>query len=169
MKAMLTVVFGLSLVIPSLATPPKEPPDPVLVALKASFEKEFHRLEPKPTFEFPHAYVGRQLIVRFKTRQYDVHPQSKVGFVAEDVVKREGPSDDGFLLTASIQSLGGLNQLVTPQTVHEPYWSAYVNVYPVKNTQKQIYFWLAFRGRTDKKVMSTIMKIASQLNIVNDK
>lgn len=166
MKTLLATLVCISLTTLSLAEQPKEPPDPVIVALKAKLEHEFQKLNlnPKPTFEFLRGYEGRTLVVRLKTREYVIHPRTPKGGFAETTVKREGPADDGFLLNAHIQPLGQVNQPVTPQVIREPYWSLFVDVYPVKNTQKQIYFFLAFNESTDGALIENIKKIASQLN-----
>jgi hypothetical protein len=155
--AIVCVAFGLS----ALAEKPKASPDPILMTLKAKLEQEFQKLDPKPTFEFPDGYDGRSLVVRFKTRDYVVHPRNKAGRIAETTEKHEGPSDDGFLLRAHVQPVGVVNQSVVPQVVRETYWDLYLNVYPVRNTQKQVYFCLSYGGWTDETLIEKIQAVAS--------
>lgn len=165
MKTTLAVIVCLNFVIPALADEPKPPPDPVLIALKDKLEQEFQKTEPKPTFEFPNHYNGKFMIGRFKNRSWLIHPRAKDGRRAETVEKSEGPSDDGFRLAVEVQPLGTVNQLAVPQTVREPYWSTYFNVYPVKNTQKQLYFCLSYGGWTAEKQIAQIKRAAEQLSI----
>jgi len=102
---------------------PKALPDPVLLALEQRLTRELQDLDPKPTFEFPDGSAGRSMTVRFKTRDYVIHPRTKSGRVSETTITTEGPSDTGFLLWAHVQTLGEVNQAVTPQVAREPYWN----------------------------------------------
>ena len=161
MKTVTATILGLALALSALAAEPEVSPDSVLTAIKGQLEQVFQKLDPKPTFEFPNGCAGRSLIVRFKTREYVVHPNIK-GHVAETTVKREGPANDGFLLNIYVQRLGEINQTVVPQVWREPYWDTYINVYPVKNTQQQLYFCLSHRGGTDRTLIEKIKKVAKQ-------
>lgn len=74
-------------------------------------------------------------------------------------MEREGPDDEGVLLRVHVQPKGEVNQAVVPQTVREPYWETFLNVYPVSGSEKQIYVALSSRGWTDKKLIQKIQKI----------
>ncbi len=162
MKTISATIIGFALALSALAEQPKVSPDPVLVALKDRLEHEFQKLDPKPTFEFPDSCGGRTLAVRFKTRNYVVHPRKPKGSFVETTVKREGPTYQGFYLRIHVQQLGEVNQLCVPQVVREPYWDMYLDVYPVKNTQKQLYFCLFYNKGTDKALLDQIKKVAEQ-------
>lgn len=144
---------------------PKVSPDPMLLSLKTRLERELRELEPKPTFEFPDGHAGRGLVVRFRTRNYIIHPSNKAGRVEERTITREGPSDEGFLLNVYSQRLGAVNQAVTPQLVREPYWNLYLNVYPVERDRKQLYFCLSYRGWTDEALIEKIKKVTEKWSL----
>ena len=81
---------------------PEPTPDPLLIDLKNKIEQGLSKLDPKPSFEIPESSAGRSLVVRYKTRQYVVHPKDKAGLISVTSETQEGPSDDGILLRAHI-------------------------------------------------------------------
>ena len=137
-------------------------PDPVLVDLKGRIEQEFAELDSRPTFEIPESSEGRSLVVRFKTRQYVIHPRTKGGRISEQTVTQEGPSDDGFLLRAHVQPLGEVNQADVPQTIRQTYWSLYLQVFGIEEQKKQIYFALSYNSRTKPELIKQLKDIAEQ-------
>lgn len=163
MKTVSAAILALALALSASAEPPKAPPDPALVMLQSRLERDFQKLDAKPTFEIPVAYEGRNLIVRFKTRTYIVHPRRGMsGGFLETTEKREGPSDQGFLLRVQVEQLGEPNQALMPQVIREPYWNSYLSVYPIKGTQKQLYFCLSYAEGTDGTLIENIRKAASE-------
>ena len=165
-----STIVGCALALFAVTAQPKVSPDPALAALKERLEQEFQKLDPKPTFDFPgEGYQGRTLIVRYKTRKYVVHTELPKGGYAETTERREGPDDGGFLLTVHMERLGEVNQLVVPWVIRQPYWDLYVNVYPVKNTKKQLYVGLDYLFTTDKKLLDRIKKVAKELDLAEKK
>ena len=150
-----------------IATPfqrPKElTPNPVIVALRSKMEQELTQLDPNElTFEIPESSMGHTLVVRYKTRQYIIHPTSKTGRISETAVIREGPSDNGFLLRVHVQRLGKVNQADVPQTIRQPYWSLDLQAYEIKNADKQIYVALSYNTNTDKKLIRKLRAITKE-------
>ena len=140
----------------------KNDADPALVSLRNKIEKGLSTLDPKPTFEIPESSAGRSLVVRYKTRQYVVHPKNKAGRISEKTEIQEGPSDDGFFLRAHIQPLGEVNQAVVPQIIRQTYWMLDLQVYEMENANKQIYFALSFNSRTNPELIKALKEIAAQ-------
>ena len=166
MKISSTVVALIlaSLILPSaLAQESNGKSDPVLTDLQTQLVKALRELNVTAIMEIPDAYAGKSLVLRYKTRPYKVYPQSKAGRLGRELVEREGPDDEGILLRAHVQKAGEVNQAAVPQTIREPYWSTYLNVYPVAGTGKQIYMALSYRGWTDKKLIERITKVAEQM------
>ena len=60
------------------------------------------------------------------------------------------------MLRVSVQRRGEVNQAVTPQTIHEPYWSTDLDVTPIGKTDKQIYWALSYRPRTPENILHDI-------------
>jgi hypothetical protein len=148
--------------LPGAAQQLKAPPDPVLVSLQAKLERELQDLKLSPGFEVPASSAGKTLIMRYKTREYQVHPESKAGRLGPGLEGREGPDDEGILLQIHLEQHGEIHQAVVPQTRREPYWSTFLNVYPIAGTGKQIYLALSFRGGTDPQLIEKIKAFAKQ-------
>jgi serine/threonine protein kinase len=140
-------------------------PDPVLVALQARLEQDLGQLNPRPVFEIPDGHSGSSLYVRFKTREYQIHASSKGGNVSTNTRTEIGPDEGGFELRAQVQPLGQVNQAATPQTISRPYWETYLDVYPVINTQKQLYIGLSFKHSTDAALLEKIKGVLRQLEL----
>jgi hypothetical protein len=162
---LLFLFHGVSLTRALPAEPVATSSDPILAALKTELERELDKLDPNPVFVLEDASKSDALKVLFKTRDYVVHPSLPKGGYSVETETRVGPSEHGFLLVARVQELGVVNQLLVPQVVREPYWQTYVNVYPVKNTQKQICFCLSYGGRTQDEILKRIKKAAEQLDV----
>ncbi|MDA7880793.1 hypothetical protein N9A94_00630 [Akkermansiaceae bacterium] len=135
-------------------------PDPALVALQERFKNELRGLGAELRVEIPEGYAGKSLSLRYKTRKYQVYPGNKSGQLGRELEEREGPDDEGILLRVHVQEKGEVNQAPVPQTIQEAYWKTYLNVYPVENSSKQIYFALSFHGRTDTDLISKLKSIA---------
>jgi hypothetical protein len=52
--------------------------------------------------------------------------------------------------------LGEVNQLETPQTIHEPYWRTFLQVTPVARTTNQIYWALSFGDHADERLLDKL-------------
>lgn len=162
--SLIVTIFLLSITFPSRSAETETSPDPVLTALQAQIERELHELEPMIGVDIPEHYAGKSLILRYKTRKYMVYPGSKSGRLGRELEEKEGPDDEGILLRVHVQAKGEVNQAVVPQTIDEPYWKTFLNVYPIKNAEKQIYVALSYRSRTDKDLISKLKSIAEQVD-----
>jgi hypothetical protein len=120
------------------------------------------RLNPKPPVERP---SQSSLSVSYHTRTYKIHRGGAkgVGNFSAETYDAAGPDQDGFVLSVNVQKRGEVNQLVTPQTLHEPYWTSYLDVTPIDNTDQQIYWVLSYGGRDPQNVVGDIQAKIRQL------
>jgi hypothetical protein len=127
-----------------------------LKAVESAIEPVLLKLDPFPQV----AYIndGRTLVVEYKTQKYKIHGKLKTGEVSPETRDEMGPGYKGFILTVNLQDAGEINQAVTPQTLHEPYWQTDLDVTPLKGTKKQIYWALSYGARTDTKLLSDIKR-----------
>jgi hypothetical protein len=116
-------------------------------------------LTPTPTVE--HAEYSQSLLVYYRPQRFLVHGRNKPGEWSTNVIETIGPSFTGFVLRVHLERLGEVNQVITPQTIHEPYWRTFLDVTPIAGTTNQIYWALSFAGRTDEKLLAS-MKEALQ-------
>ncbi len=108
------------------------------------------RLNPKPPVERRAGHPS-SLYVTYRTRAKKpyVRPPEQPGF-HKDVRDNIGLENDGFELFVEVQRRGVNNQLITPQTVHEPNLTSDLDVTPIGNTDKQIYWVLSYRGAPEE-------------------
>lgn len=159
MIRVVAVLLVVAFAAPVLAEKPIALPDPVLVSLQAKLEKELGDLKPAPTFEIDRYSGGKSLVMRYKTRDYQVYAQSKGGTLSKKLHAQEGPDEEGVLLRIHVQAKGGLNQAVVPQTYRDTYWQTHLDTYPVADPDKEIFFSLSSRGHTDQKLIERIKKV----------
>lgn len=79
------------------------------------------------------------------------------GEISKEAHDELGPTFKGFVLKIRNQQRGEINQAVTPQTLHRPYWRTYLEVTPVKGTEEQLYWGLSYGSRTDTNLIQKIM------------
>lgn len=118
-------------------------------------------LTPSPTVEYPE--YSQSLLVCYRPQKFLVHGRSKSGEWSTNVVEQIGPSFTGFVLRVHLQSLGLVNQLVTPQAIQEPYWRTFLDVTPIAGTTNQIYWALSSAGRTDQKLLENVRQTLGSL------
>jgi hypothetical protein len=110
-------------------------------------------------------YRDQSLIATFLPQTFKIHGRNKSGAFDEQAHDEIGPSVKGFVLKAQLQPLGDVNQAVTPQTIHNPYWLTDLDVTPIAKTDKQLYWALSYGSRTDQELLN---KIRGQLKGLKD-
>lgn len=153
-----TCLYLLAFVIPLVSEVAPSLPNSELASLRSTLERELRELQGA-TFEFPENSSGKTLLMRYRTREYQVYASNRAGRLSKELTSSEGPDDDAILLRIYVQTIGEVNQAVVPQTIQEPYWSTFVNVYPLRGLKEQVYMALSSRGRTDKELIKKITKL----------
>jgi hypothetical protein len=132
-----------------------------LKAVQSAIEPAILKLDPFP--EIGYLDDGRTLLVAYKTQTYKVHGKLKTGEVSPETRDEMGPGYKGFILRVHLQDAGEINQAVTPQTVHEPYWQTDLDVTALKGTKKQIYWGLSYGAQTDTQLLSNLKRKIGEL------
>ncbi|MEK9136561.1 MAG: hypothetical protein AAB393_05515, partial [Bacteroidota bacterium] len=105
--------------------------------------------------EYPE-YYPESVRVTFLPQTYKIHRRSMTGEVSTNVLDEVGPSFRGFVLRVDVQQEGTVNQACMPQTIREPYWLTDLDVTPLGQTDKQIFWVLSYAGRTPTNVLADI-------------
>jgi hypothetical protein len=155
----IVVVLGL---LPSLLMAGDITTNAVLTTVASALRPILERLDPKPIVEYPEYYPG-SICVTFLPQTYKIHPHSMTGEIFTNLVEEVGPSFNGFILSAEVLPRGYVTPLATPQTLHEPYWLTDIDVTPMGQTDKQIYWVLSYGGRMSTKVLDEIRTTLKQL------
>jgi len=122
--------------------------------VRAAIQPAIERLEPAARVEY--ADTGESLVVTYRAQSYKIHGRSMTGEISTNAYDEIGPSVRGFVLHASLQNAGEINQACTPQTLREPYWQTDLDVTPIRKTGKQVFWALSYGVRTDTNVLMQI-------------
>lgn len=125
-----------------------------LVSVAAALKPVLEKLDPRPSADFPEHTTS--FTVTYLPQTYKIHGRSKSGQVSTNIYDEVGPGFRGFVLRAHLQPRGEVNQACTPQTIREPYWQTDLDVTPIGDTDKQVYWALSYMGRTPTNVLSEI-------------
>lgn len=96
------------------------------------------------------------LTVSYRTQTYKIHGSWMTGEISKEAHDEVGPTFKGFVLTISLQPAGEINQALTPQTLRRPYWQTYIQVTPVHESDKQLYWSLSYGSQTDTNLLAGI-------------
>jgi hypothetical protein len=107
---------------------------------------------------------GATFKVTYLPQTFKIHPILMDGEIIADARDEIGPSYKGFILDVGLEPKGEVNQLVTPQTRTEPYWHTDVDITPLGQTNKQIFWALSYGSRMDEKIL---VEIRQKLNALS--
>lgn len=124
-------------------------------------------LDPKPKISFPGSSAA--LVIAYQTQTYKIHSIQMDGEVLPKAHDELGPGYMGFLLVINLQDAGVMNQAFTPQTMREPYWRTDLDVTPLAQTHKQIYWRLSYGVRTDTNLLTRIRQTLHSLERASNK
>lgn len=94
------------------------------------------------------------LTASFQTMTFKIHGRFMTGEIEKEARDDVGPKHTGFILTASLQPKGEINQACTPQTLQRPYWLTDLDVTPVAGSDRQLYWGLSYGTRTDTNTLA---------------
>ena len=157
----MVVVLGL---MPFLLMAGETTTNAVLKTVADTLRPVLERLDPKPTVEYPEYYPD-SIRFTFLPQTYKIHPRSMTGEVSTNVFDEVGPSFRGFVLRVDVQQKGEVNQACTPQTIREPYWLTDLDVIPIEQSDKQIFWVLSYAGRTPTNVLADIRTTLKQMKM----
>ncbi len=94
-------------------------------------------------------------VYRYHTQTFRIHTIQKTGAISETAHDEEGPNVDGIFLNVSLQDGPYRGAAVIPQDLHRPYWTTFINAYPVADG-KHLWLSLSYGSRADKKLMEAV-------------
>jgi len=149
-------------VLPCLLMAGDATTDAVLVRVAGALRPVMERLDPKPTVEYPEHYPS-SIRFTYLPQMYKVHGRLKTGGVSTNTFDEIGPSFRGLVLRVDVQNKGEANQACTPQTIREPYWLTDLDVIPVGQTDRQIFWVLSYAGGTPTNVLADMRATLRQM------
>jgi hypothetical protein len=94
-------------------------------------------------------------VYRYHTQTFKIHTIQKTGAISEMAYDEAGPNVDGIFLKVSLQDGPYRGAAVIPQDLHRPYWTTFLNAYPVDDG-KYLWLSLSYGSRADKKLMEAV-------------
>lgn len=101
----------------------------------------------------------------YKTRKFMVHSSDKLGRHSEKAHETIGPRYDGLIVQVTMQDGQYFGAAMIPQNLWQPYWTTFVNAYPVNKGNRHLHVNISYGSRADHK---TIEKIKDMLNSMID-
>ncbi|GEM_PF-2950830 len=154
MRTKWTIIGIVACALPCMVKAVDSTTNAPLATVAAVLNPILEKLDPRPSADFPEHTTS--LIVTYLPQTYKIHGRSKSGQVSTNVYDQVGPGFKGFVLRAHIQPRGDVNQACTPQKIREPYWQTDLDVTPIGDTDKQVYWALSYMGRTPTNVLAEI-------------
>jgi hypothetical protein len=111
------------------------------------------------------AQDGRTVTLSYRTRKFMVHNTDKLGRHSEKAHETVAPKTDGLIARITIQDGRYSGAAKIPQTLKRPYWSTYVNAYPVAKGKQHLHVNISYGSKTDRE---TIKKIQAMLDSMID-
>ncbi len=81
---------------------------------------------------------GRAVTLSYNTRKFMVHNTDKLGRHSEKAHKTIGPSYDGLIVQVTVQDGRYAGAARIPQNLRRPYWTTFVNAYPIAKGQQHL-------------------------------
>lgn len=167
MKAML---FSLLLALPLAVAAEEETKDAkekaaaakkeIFIKIEEKIRPVLEGLEPVPQFE----YVSQSsLQVSYKAQIFKVHGRLKTGEISKETRDEFGPAHTGFVLNIHLESKGAVHAAVTPQNIREPYWTMFLELTPIADSNMQTYWNFCYGVRTDKTILSKVKQAMGEL------
>jgi hypothetical protein len=94
-------------------------------------------------------------VYRHHTQTFKIHAIDKTGAISALAHDEEGPNADGVLMRVSLQDGPYRGAADIPQDLHGPYWTTFINAYPVADG-KHLWLGLSYGRRADPKLLEAV-------------
>lgn len=101
---------------------------------------------------------GRQIVVEYHTRDFQVYTIYKGGKIAELPHRERGPEYDGFLLQVTFQDGLYSGAAVPGQDLRYPYWTTYFTVVESADKKSHLHVQLSYGSRSDRGLLGELKK-----------
>lgn len=101
---------------------------------------------------------GRQIVVEYRTRDFQVYSIFKDGKIAEQLYDQLGPTHVGFLLQVTFQDGLYIGAAVPGQDHRHPYWTTYFTVVESADKKSHLHVRLSYGSRSDRELLGELKK-----------
>lgn len=106
---------------------------------------------------------GRAVTLSFNTRTFMVHSSDKLGHRSAKAHQSVGPRYDGLIVKVTQQEGRYFGAAVIPQNLRRPYWTTYVNAYPIAQGRQHLHVNIEYGNRTDRKVIKQVKALLESI------
>jgi len=154
-------LVSLLLVSTAIATP-ATPGDSALKEVSAGLSRIAEDLKPEATVVGSNGTV----VLSYKTRKFMVHGTYRDGRRVEKAHEALGPQVDGLIVRVKLQDGRYDGAAVVPQGLRKPYWTTYINAYPVAQGKQYLWVNISFGSRTDRDTITRVKQLLA--SVVDD-
>ncbi len=102
---------------------------------------------------------GRTVSLSFNTRTFMVHSSDKLGRRSKEAHQTVGPRYDGLIVQVTMQDGRYFGAAVIPQNLRRPYWTTFVNAYPIAKGKQHLHVNISYGNRTDHQLIKQIKEL----------
>jgi hypothetical protein len=106
---------------------------------------------------------GRNVTLSNNTRTFMVHSSDKLGRRSDKAHKETGPRYDGLMVHVTVGDGRYAGAAELPQDLRGPYWTTFVNAYPIAKGKQHLHVSISYGSRTDQKVIKQIKEMLESM------
>jgi len=99
---------------------------------------------------------GRAVSLSYNTRKFMVHNTDKLGHHSEKAHETVGPRYDGLIVKVTVQDGRYFGAAIIPLNLRRPYWTTFVNAYPIAKGKQHLHVNISYGSRTDRELIKRI-------------
>ena len=153
MRYILVILASGVLTLPALAK------DGPLSQVADGLSKIAEDMEPVASVE----QNGRAVTMSYNTRTFMVHSMDKLGRHSEKAHETVGPRHDGLTAQVTVQDGRYAGAARIPQDLRRPYWTTFVNAYPIAQGKQHLHVNISYGSGTDRAVIKKIKDLLESM------
>lgn len=99
----------------------------------------------------------------YNTRTFMVYSTDKVGRHSEQAHEVIGPKYDGLITQVTVEDGRYIGAAEIPQDIRQPYWTAFVNAYPIAKGKQHLHVNISYGARTDRENITKVKKLLESM------
>ena len=107
---------------------------------------------------------GGTVTLSYRTRTFMVHNTDRLGRRSEKTHKAVGPRYDGLIVKVTEKDGRYAGAAKTPHCSQKPYWTTYLNAYPMNKGTQHLHVIISYGSRTDREVIRRLKKFLASVS-----
>ncbi len=106
---------------------------------------------------------GRAVTLSFNTRTFMVHSSDRLGHRSKEAHETVGPRYDGLIVQITVQDGRYFGAALIPQNLRRPYWTTFVNAYPITKGKQHLHVNISYGNRTDREIIRKVKELLESM------